>query len=350
MKSAVIIGTSNSIMMSGWVNQTVDAAKDAGWTWINSSIGGSSSRFGAYRIGTQDHPDTDRIIVDFCINDQMFIDDKKSKISHVLGHYATMLMALQAKGQLDRLLVVMFPQQAVHEKMFNALTQLFDTFAVDYIDFRGVLAGWAKADGVDVTTFYNDPRHFTPDQQKRVGLHVLERIKADIRPGFLRRRTRRRLAQLPAVTYKKLSIASGPYGTETEVGTSMLRLPVTQFKHGETFLISGADYLVAAYVWCTQEAGTLTIHGPKAKRRLHLRRAFRNLFLFDTFFKPLALGDFNQVTVVNDPKAPFDRMLGQTSSIYDDSDSTVEIATLVGADCDPAVLGKAIQKLVKIAG
>ena len=74
-RTALVIGTSNSLMREGWVNQLSAGAAAIGWQLTNKSIGGSSSRLGAYMIesGTLTRR-ADRILVDFNINDQLFLD------------------------------------------------------------------------------------------------------------------------------------------------------------------------------------------------------------------------------------------------------------------------------------
>lgn len=349
INTAVVIGTSNSIMRNGWVNLSHQSAEAVGWEFRNISIGGSSSRYGAYKIETGDlPPGAARIIVDFCVNDQMFLDKYGYSLEHVVSHYASMIMALKARGDLHRLLVVMFPQQQVRDDLFETLRNLLDCFGVDYIDFRETIETWVATGKVALNTIYSDPRHFSAPLQARIGVHILTHLQKSkrTRPTPAIAAALKSLDSFQPVGYRPLELQSTDAGTVITVGTSVLQQRVTRFSNGDQFTISGASLLLGAYVWVTPTSGVITLRGDNLDLRLHFRRAFKNIFLFDTFNKPFQLQQSTLVDVCNDKSAPFQTMLGQTSSVYDDTNSLVDIVVLIGGDRNPLDLARDIKTVM----
>lgn len=342
-KKAVIIGTSNALMREGWVNQTRALALQSGWDYANRSIGGSSSLLGAYLLATDDEVrSADWIILDFFINDQLFVGERQATLNHVLGHYASMFISLNEVNALDRVLVLMFPQQKVDDALFDALRVLFDRIGVRYIDFRTVIAGWLLANGLDSAEAYSDSAHFSPKMQRHIGELILEKLAEPGPTPKTDAAFRRWLFKCQPLGIVDLEIVSEKQ-ERCQVGTSAIQQTARRFHHGDQFHVAGAPLFLAAHIWATNEAGVVTVRGVENGFRVHLRRDYKGLFIFDSIFAPLPLSDEARVDVVNDKTVPFQRMRGQKSSIYDDTDSTVEIVSLIGAQHAPSQLGEAVS-------
>ncbi len=342
-RTALVIGTSNSLMREGWVNQLAPKAAALGWQIINKSIGGSSSRLGAYMIevGTATQL-AKRILVDFNINDQLFLDTGFCTQNDILSHYTTMFMALHKQGRLDDLVVLLFPQQYVNNTMVDDLLLLLNRFHVAHIDFRQHLKKWIIKDGIDLAGAYADPYHFNPTYQGRIAHVVLDQL-ASQRKTNRRARTARSwlLAQNP-VGYCDLALAHEGLPVMT-IGTSLIENIVTQFNHGDRCVATGAPLFVGAHIWATDQSGVLTIRGNNSDCRIHFRRDYKGLFIFDSLFTPLELADQALVEAINDKRARFQRMRGQKSSIYPTEGFTVELVSLIGAERAPVSLGEDVR-------
>ncbi len=343
-RTAVVIGTSNSLMRQGWVNQLVPGAAASGWTLVNASIGGSSSRLGAYRIETGVLTgNADRVVVDFNINDQMFLEAGSCSQDDLLSHYTTMLMTLHRQGRLDDLLVLLFPHEQVNHAMTDGIVALLTRFHVAHVDFRVHLAEWLAADGLDTAAAYANPRHFNAEYQGRIAGVVMTQLSAGNRTGLRAKAARAWLLAQAPVGYCDLKLHDEGLAHLT-VGTSLMKFPVTQFRHRERCLASGAHLLVGALIWATKQSGTLTFRGKDESYRLHFRRSFKGLFLFDSLFTPFALRPQTPVMALNEREARFQRMVGHYASSYGITNATAEVVTLIGANRLPLTLGEDVRR------
>lgn len=342
-KKAVIVGTSNALMRDGWVNQTRPMAQQSGWDYVNRSIGGSSSLLGAYLLATDEQVRAaDRVIIDFCINDQLFIGEGQATLDHVYGHYTSMFTSLDQLDALERAIILMLPQQNVDATLFDSLIALFDRAGVRYIDLRPRIAEWLQVTGRSADEAYSDSAHFAPELQRHIGELVIEDLLKPETPAKADIAFRSWLLKQEPLEIVDLDILSDR-SSRCQVGTSVIQYPAHRFRQGDQFHIAGAPLFVAALIWATRESGVLTLRGKENGFRVHLRRDYAGLFIFDSVFQPLALADPARVDVLNDKTVPFQRMRGQKSSIYDDADSTVEIVSLVGASRAPEQLGAVVS-------
>lgn len=343
-RTAVVIGTSNALMIQGWVNQLLPGAAASGWTLFNNSIGGSSSRLGAYRIETGALTrNADRIVVDFNINDQMFLDAGTCTQDDLLSHYTTMLMALHRQGRLDDLLVLLFPHEQVNHAMTDDIVALLKRFHVAHVDFRVHLAEWLGKDGLDTRAAYANPRHFNAEYQGRIAVVVMSHLSAGYRTGLRAKAARAWLLKQAPVGYCDLKLHDEALAHLT-VGTSLMQFQVTQFRHRDRCLVSGARLLVGAMIWATEQSGALTFRGKDESYRLHFRRNFDGLFLFDSLFTPFALRPQTRVVAINDRAARFQLMLGQFAASYGITNATAEVVTLIGANRPPRTLGEDVRR------
>lgn len=337
----VVYGTSNSLMTLGWVNAIRPKAVDAGCEMDNRSLGGASSRYAAYLTCTsQKCGKRDRVILDFCINDQMFLDQGSITLEDVLGHYTTILSEMEKRKELHKLLVLLFPQERfIHSSscaLIDSLILLLTEVGVDFIDFREKIGNWIVERGETTKDAFPDPRHFAPPYQELIGASVLAYVSTQA-PSVSGTVIciRRVLRGLPSAGYRRLDITTPVPPTKVSVGTSLLRRDVYSFRKGECFRATGANYLVGALIWCHSNAGAFVFSGADAAIRLPLRRNLKNLFLFDTFSQPLRISPTMDVEAGNDISVPFQKALGLTVATYDDSESTSEVVELIGCDIPP---------------
>lgn len=335
---AMVFGTSNSLMTKGWVNMVVEEARNQGIHMENRSIGGSSSRYGAFL--TAAHPAEaacDAILYDYAIPDHMLLDAGCISARDILGHYLTIVRELVGRGALDKALVLLLPRREdlVHSAVLDQVSALLAELGVAYLDFRPILAGIMAETGMTEAELYLDPRHFVPEVQHRIGQRVLEQLRQPPR-GSGPTHGARILAALPPAGYRGLHMEPAVSRSPCTYGSSLISFPAHELQPGESMGISGASYLIGALIWTHDTAGSVTIHGNGAKVRLHLRRSFRNIFLFDSLTAPLELGPEAMLVAANDPQAPSQKALGLATSRYDHEGATCEIVFLLGCDIPPA--------------
>ena len=343
-----IIGTSNSIMMNGWTRFLKEQVDDADVSIENLSVGGSSSRYGAFMLSGDNCPAaSERIVLDFCINDQMFLDSGTVGMNDVRSHYATMISEAWQRGVLDKILVLMFPQskhfvRSADDVLFAELLAIFDFFGVDYIDCRGEIDRWANERGCDTGGAFIDPRHYTPDFQQRIAEVVLARLAA----SSPRRRTRKVIEVLdgiPRVGYREIEIIGDV--ERAVVGTSVLQRSVFEFDRGDSVYLRGSGFLAALFVWVHENSGALTFRSPDGDRRFCVRRNLQNYFLFDTMSPVMAMNEEQRVDVINDHTAPYQPVLSLHSPNFDDAGSTTQVVAFVGCDLDPGVAAAYLDRL-----
>lgn len=339
-----VIGTSNSIMKTGWTRIAKALWASEGAHVTNLSIGGSSARYAAFVL--HDQPDlwtSDRIVIDSAINDQMFINARIAGIDHAVASYAAILQRAHSVGALDRLLILLFPLQVkdsscVSDALIDRLVAMFDFYGVDYIDLRRHLAQWAMLRGEKVEDTHGDANHVKAVYQDRIGVMVAWH---PIGPRDLTQTqivARAGLDKLTDLRLRRLTVsANTPLRTKT-VGTSLQKQDVHCFREGQVFRVGGAEHLVGALIWTQPKSGALVFRqGPRA-RRLNLRRIYDSILLFDTLFRVVKLAPSTPVRVGNDVEVPPLKGLGLHDPNIQIEGATVEFAALVGADVDPIVL------------
>ncbi len=339
-----IIGTSNSIMKTGWtrIAKALWASEDAEVS--NLSIGGSSARYAAFVLHDQaDLWDSDRIIIESAINDQMFINAGIARIDHAVASYAAILQRARSMGALDRLLILLFPLQTkdagcISDALIDRLVAMFAFYGVDHIDMRSHLAAWAALRGKGVADTHADANHIKPIYQDRIGVlvawhalgpRVLTAAQGDARAG---------LDGMTDLRLRRLDVSAGyPIRSKT-VGSSLRKQTVHQLRTGQVFRVAGAEFLVGALIWTHPQSGALIFRQEARARRLNLRRIYDQIFLFDTMFRVVKLAPSTPVRVGNDVDVLPLKGLGLFEPDVQIADATVEFVALVGADMDPICL------------
>lgn len=347
-QTVAVIGTSNSLLKVSWVNQIRLAAESNNWKIINRSIGGSSSLLGAYSVACDPRvKSADRIIVDFFINDQLFIQEEQATLDHVVGHYTSIFQTLSEHSCLDRLLILMLPQQNVDAELFDKMISYFQLIGVRYIDLRTNLNAWQQEDMVESGEQYSDPFHFTEVTQKKIAKTVTSTLHAMSDEEGAHSDSSAELLNYPKLGLTDLEFIDNN-APRISVGTSAITCQVKQILDGNHFSLQGATYLVGAKFWVTENAGALTIRGKSSNFRLHPRRSYKGLLICDTIFKPVQLQEVTRVDAANDLTAPFQRMRGQNSSIYETEDCVSLVETFIGAEYSPEELGQRIRKSLEM--
>jgi hypothetical protein len=339
-----IIGTSNSIMKTGWTRIAKALWASEGAEVSNLSIGGSSARYAAFVL--HDQPDlwaSDRIIIESTINDQMFVNAGIASIDHAVASYAAILQRARALGALDRLLVVLFPMQTtdagcISDALIDRLVAMFAFYGVDHIDTRAHLAQWAALRGDAVADTHGDANHIQPIYQDRIGALVAWHPAGScvVTPAQIAAQVG--LDGMTDLRLRRLAVTAGYPTRSKTVGTSLQKQTVHCFGMGQTFRVAGAEYLVGALIWTHPKSGALIFRQAPHARRLNLRRIYESILLFDTMFRVVKLAPSTPVRVGNDVDVPPLKGLGLHHPNVQIADATVEFAALVGADVDPICL------------
>ena len=353
-------------MREGWLSLTRDAAAARGIHYNNQSVGAAPSLYMPYRLHDLRLLDkADRVILDFCINDQMFMDAKVYDLDRIAGHYLAAFHQLAQRRMLSKTLVLLFPQQPFVETgtpcmLIEMLRALCAQFGVAVLDAGALIVAEAARQSATqsatqlatqpdphsdphsdpppspVSAAYADPRHFSPDFQRLIGAEVMRRLPRMRRlPGLTAWTNRRALQILPRRLFRPLLIEPQSRIPRRRVGTSLAQWQVWSMPPKAEAQVSGAAWLLGMFHWTHADAGAFCLQGPEEARRFHLRRVWENVFLIDAFRKPFRIGEAASLQVVNDRAIPHEKLQAQISSIYDCTTSTVDLVALLGADLSP---------------
>ena len=332
-------------MRDGWLRLSREAAGRRGVQFDNQSVGASTSLYMAYRLHDLNLLNqVDRVVVDFCINDQIYIDAGIYDIPRAEGHYLVAFRQLAQRNMLSKTVVLLFPQQrfavsgeACH--LIERIRALCRQFGVKVLDAGPIVIALATDRHEDVSNAYTDPRHFAPEYQRIIGQAVLSHLRSQTWCSPTVWANRRALRIIPAACIHPLGIQPVSNMEKISVGTSLARREVLPFPHNARATVSGARWLLGVFHWTHSNSGVFCLTGPGEQRRFHLRRAWENIFLFDDVSPPFplhaggaALHAANMLTV------PFKVLQGQHSSVYDCKDATVDLVALVGSDLLPTEL------------
>lgn len=131
----VVFGTSNSLMTKGWLNLIRDEARSQDIHIDNRSIGGSSSRYGAFLTAALPaEPGYDAVVYDYAIPDAMLLESGHISAQDILGHYLTIGHELIRRQALDRALVLLLPRKTelVGSEMLQATCALLSDLGIPF--------------------------------------------------------------------------------------------------------------------------------------------------------------------------------------------------------------------------
>jgi hypothetical protein len=339
-----VLGTSNSLMKEGWLNLTAPALKAAGFKVKRNLLGGASSCYWAWQVTLLPAlRQRDRVVLDFSINDQMYVATDRLPPAASLGHVAAILVWAAQKGCLDRLLFVLFPQQnmtfdGVESPNMDAMIALFRRFGVDHIDFRPWLRAWAAAAGHGPNEVFPDPLHYAPAYQTRIGMAVLDRLCTPApRPTPAQMVERRVLPGLPQAGFRELTLMM-PDGTPAEmVGTSVVQKMTWHLSHGAAFTAEGAPFCVGTLTRCHDTGGVLSLRDDQGGGvTMNLCRNVTRLFQFDTLHTPLRTTTAYHGIAAADPALPKLRPQQKVLKRPRDVPIITDVVGLLGADHAPA--------------
>lgn len=329
-----VVATSNAIMTKGWVNLSAGTASERDAAYENLSIGGSSSLYGAFMAETADLGD--QIVFDFLLNDQMLVNLGALTVEQSIGQHLVLIRALVARGLADRAMVVLLPlQQTMAENLFSDLFTAIITAlreaGIRFIDARQAILGWVQGRGEDLSAAYVDDRHLSPPYQELLGNEVLRVLAQPPATGA----ARSLYQALPPADFARLTVPAADFETRT-VGTGLRRAQVTLIPDGAQFPVSGCAYLLAGLIWIDDHNGTLLFEAGGRRYRHLARRGFKNIFLFDTFNPPLQMEQGAHATATNDRSAPYWKVIGMPSSIYNSTGSITHLGALIGCNILPS--------------
>lgn len=329
-----VVGTSNAIMIEGWVNLSAASARQNGAVYENLSIGGSSSLYGAFMAETAELGD--KVAFDFLLNDQMLINLGALTVEQSIGQHLLIIRALVARGLADSAVVVLLPlQQTIEDNLygdlFAAIATALREAGIRFIDARTLIQTLTRERGENLSAAYVDDRHLSPSYQEMLGKEVLRVLAAPALGGV-----RRSLyLSLPPADFARLECFDKNSKVKT-VGTGLRKAEVSLICDGAKFTLSGRKYLLAGLIWIDDNNGALVFEAGEHRYRHLARRGFRNIFLFDTFNPPLEMAQGANVTAANDRSVPYWKVIGMPSSIYDTTGAVTHLEALIGCNIAPS--------------
>lgn len=354
---ALVLGTSNSVMRGGWLSLTRTMAAQQGLHYDNQSIGALPSLYLAYRLQDLHLMDgVDRVVIDFCINDQIHLRSGIYDLDRAEGHYMAAFRQLSQSRMLSKTLVLIFTQQQLAVSgepcpLIERLKILCARFGIKTLDAKALISEAAKVRGEDIGQAYRDPMHFAPPYQQLIGEEVLRRLRQ--RParmiGLRVWANRRALRTIPIACIRSLKVGATTHSIEN-VGTSLARRDVMSLPHGSRATVSGGRWMLGLFHWTHPNAGAFWLKSQDEERRFHLRRVWpKRLFVFDALKVPFPLNSPAEPSgaalhVSNPSDIPYIIMIGQRSSIYDCTGATVDLVDLVGSDLSPDELSERVAK------
>jgi hypothetical protein len=161
---------------------------------------------------------------------------------------------------------------------------------------------------------------------------------------------RRALRTIPFACIRSLKVEPTAAHSIENVGTSLARRDVMSLPHGSHATVSGGRWLLGLFHWTHPNAGAFWLKSRDEERRFHVRRVWpKRLFVFDALKVPFPLNSPAEPSgatlhVSNPNDIPYMIMIGQRSSIYDCTGTTVDLVDLVGSDLSPDELSQRIAE------
>lgn len=354
----LVLGTSNSVMREGWLSLTRDMAADQGLDYDNQSIGALPSLYLPYRLQDLNLVDgADRIVIDFCINDQIYLRSGTYDLERAEGHYMAAFRQLAQSRLLSKTLVLLLTQQgfAVSDEpcpLIERLKALCARFGIQTLDAKTLVVRAAHARGEAVEQAYKDPMHFTPVYQRLIGEEIVRRLRQGTLPliGPKVWANRRALRKIPLACIKRLKVTPNTAHRYQNVGTSLARRDVLSLPYDSFATVSDGRWLLGVFHWTHPNAGVFCLQSQGEERRFHLRRTWpKPLFVFDALRVPFPLDPATEAAAAtlhaaNPRDVPFIVMVGQRSSVYDCREATVDLVDLIGSDLSPDELSKRVAE------
>jgi hypothetical protein len=355
---ALVLGTSNSVMREGWLSLTREMAANKGLYYDNQSIGALPSLYLAYRLQDMRLMNgVDRVVIDFCINDQIHMGSGIYDIDRAEGHYMAAFRQLSQSQMLSKTLVLLFTQERFALSgepcpIIERLKLLCARFGIRTLDAKALISQAAKARGEGIGHAYKDAMHFALPYQKVIGEEVVRRLRQKpnriIGPRVWA--NRRALRKIPFACIRSLKLEPTTVHRIENVGTSLARRDVVSLPQDSHATISGGRWLLGLFHWTHPNAGAFCLKSRDEERRFHLRRVWlKRLFVFDALQAPFPLSPASEgsgatLHVANPRDVPYHILIGQRSSIYDCTDATVDLVDLIGSDLSPQELAERVAE------
>ncbi len=330
-KSITVFATSNAIMKEGYLRLSEKKAQSLGYTFINHSIGGSSSCYGALCANTMQ--DRSVTIFDFLLNDEFLIDIDALTEEQSFGQHLALVRTLVNKGNDQNSIVLLLIQKSSfkegkYKQLRHKLRELFDRIGIKYIDIAELLPVWMLKYSDTLEEAYVDDRHFSYKYQALIGEEILKAIDTPVKCSDIL--YKKAILSLPDLNYQLLKVDTRSLNC-SQKGTSLVKQDVFEVPENMCIRIYGQRYLAGCLFWSDENSGSLIIES-KHKKRLLLRRGHENIFLFDTFSPPIFIDGEVSLLSKNDKTVPYLKAISQKSSIYSTENSVSKIVYFVGCD------------------
>lgn len=339
-KKVAIVGTSTSIMKTGYVPQLVDLLPDT--KIANFSLGGCPSIYGSYVIEKERiAEDFDYVIIDFCINDQQLERSSFLSIESLVSSFGA-LLALFSPEKRCQPLVLLLPQRDAFkddrlQKVRNLNRLLCQEFNVSVIDMFDLIEKSHQAHGTEIEVFFSDWTHMHQDFAQPFAELVANRLTE------LRATKNSELQQaLPSYSVKVPTFLPS-----VERGTSLWSENTYVLTGERRFEVPIDGYLTGFVHWQNSDTGTLLLDAGEEQIALPARKVsiWDNRFAFSNFQTAVKCPSKVTMTVGFNEKYKFSRTFGFRADLPKDG-SEIGICGFVVANCDPQLAGANVMRML----
>lgn len=173
------------------------------------------------------------ILVDFCVNDELFSSTKKKyDVERAVSYYKYMVANSNGFGKI---LFLMLAHQnfALRDSEFrSAVIRAMREFGIACIDINVIIKNIVEYCNVDVSVIYMDPAHIQPDIAKEIGEHIAESIYFD---QSINRSPEFRQIQTDDTFFIPASDFIGAAGEFVRLSTSQASAEIVRLQLGDEF-------------------------------------------------------------------------------------------------------------------
>ncbi|MGA2401933.1 MAG: hypothetical protein ABSG91_09520 [Syntrophobacteraceae bacterium] len=291
MSKIAIVGTSNSILAEGWSSEFRRIEPNS--IIHNYSLGSNSSLYGVYTLIKQDIASKyDYCILDFCVNDQNFLDCHAISWEFLLASIAGLFAPfLDEQVGCTPLWLLFINKRHFKDKHLNisrdAHMFLCSYYGVPYIDVYDLIVDAANTKGYNEDDIFAEETHLRSAFAKPLAHVVSEFLDlagehwAKNKPQSTgeRRRLNYRVVPEDRITYRNCAVHTR--------STSLISYPVHRLGPQSFIDIMTYDELLCGFLfWLRKEENYLFCTGERTIRK-NLRLKWDKGFFFRNFLNPL---------------------------------------------------------------
>ncbi|WP_455272833.1 hypothetical protein [Rhizobium herbae] len=310
----------------------------------NFSLGGASSLYGCYVLGTESIVDDfDYAIIDFCITDQQMERSAFLTLETIVSAFGSMLSQFKPGGRCTPLVILYPHEQAFRDprllKIREVSKRLCQQFNITTIDPLDLVTRANRQYGVDTKSWFLDWCHMLKDHSPAFGRLVADTVKS-----------------LPALTSSKITSLFPRYAVtypdtlpKLERGTSLMKTDTFNLTIGKELHLRLKGYLVGFLHWCNDDTGPLLVDAGRQKIAVPCRKEKKTLDNRFAFTNPATAikcsGDV-RMRIGDDPSYKWMKVFGNRPDFPRDG-TEVGFSGLVLADKDPEATGAKAIKFLK---